>query len=183
MGKDKAQLLYSGLTSLERALRSVEPLCDAVWLASGTGPRYLESGRECLLDRRPSGAGPLAGIEAGLLHARERAEASHLLVVACDMPLVTSALYRELLNRCLQEGLDFVGLRSASGPEPLCSVWSTRLVDAVQATLDAGQYKPLLALERGARLAWCDASPEQTLQAMNINTPADWQTLQEGRRG
>lgn len=183
MGKDKAQLRYAGLTSLEHALRAVEPLCDAVWLASGSSPRYLESGRECLLDRRPSGAGPLAGIEAGLIHAQGRADPAQLLVVACDMPLVKTLLYRELLNRYHQEGLDFVGLRSASGAEPLCSVWSTRLLGAVQATLDAGQHKPLLALERGARVAWCDASPEQILQAMNINTPADWQTLEEGRRG
>lgn len=184
MGQDKADLRVHGLRMIEHALRALDPLCEEVWLATGARPRYLELGRLCVLDSpsaggsmpSPAPGGPLQGIAAGLRLARARSRQAWLVVAACDMPRLLPATYSRLLARCA-EGVDFVGLRSSRGPEPLCSVWSVRLLAAVEQTLAAGEARPLEALARAEGVLWLEPSETELGQTMNINTPEDLRRL------
>lgn len=177
MGRDKALLELRGRSLLEGALAELEPLCEEVWLASGPSPRYLQLGRLELLDRRPRGTGPLAALEAGLVALRGRCERGWLLLLACDMPGACTALFRELLERAAREGLDLCGLAGERGPEPLACVYSSDLLESVQAALESGERR-MSSPERfparhGAlpRCAW-QARAEPAL-FRNLNTPAD----------
>jgi len=177
MGRDKALLDLRGRSLLEGAIAALEPLCREVWLASGPAPRYLQLGRLEILDRRPRGSGPLAALEAGLGMLRARCERGWLLLLACDMPGVTTGLYRELLAHAQREGLDLVGLAGARGPEPLAAVYSAAMLESVRAALDSGERK-MTSHERfpashGAlpRLAW--QSHGESKLFFNLNTPAE----------
>lgn len=188
MGQDKAGLRIDGRSMIDHALRALDPLSEEVWLATGTRPRYLELGRLCVLDAPIVGAnaqgaapgGPLQGIAAGLRAARARSRQAWLAVAACDMPRILPATYSRLLASCA-EGVDFVGWRSSSGPEPLCSVWSVRLLAAVEQTLAAGEARPMDALSRSQGARWLELSGTEAAQTMNINTPQDFRRLQEPR--
>ncbi len=188
MGQDKADLRVHGLRMIEHVLRALDPLCEEVWLGTGTRPRYLELGRLCVLDSpsaggsKPSSApgGPLQGIAAGLRLARTRSRQAWLVVAACDMPRLLPATYSRLLASCA-EGVDFVGLRSSRGPEPLCSVWSVRLLAAVEQTLAAGEARPMDALSRSQGARWLELSETEAAQTMNINTPEDLRRIQRPR--
>lgn len=178
MGQDKAALRLGSLSLVERAVRALDPLCEEVWLASGDRPRHLELGRRCLLDEGQAHGGPLQGILSGLRCAEERHPRSALLVAACDMPLLTPAIYSRLLVRC-REGADFVGWRGPDGPQPLCSVWSASLRPAVQTLLGAGEARPLAALALATRAEWLEPEPSERIQMTNINTPDDLARLRQ----
>lgn len=132
-----------------------------------------------MLDRGKAHGGPLEGIRAGLVEARQRAPRACLLVAACDMPLLTPAVYSRLLLRCMN-GADFVGLRSPTGPEPLCSAWSSPLLPVVEAALRAGEARPVEALARAQRVEWLEPGETDQAQIMNINTPEDFERLKQG---
>jgi molybdopterin-guanine dinucleotide biosynthesis protein A len=93
------------------------------------------------------------------------------------MPRILPATYSRLLASCSAK-IDFVGWKSPSGPEPLCSVWSVRLLAAVEQARAAGEARPMAALSRSQGALWLELSGTGAAQTMNINTPEDLQRLQ-----
>lgn len=170
MGVDKGALEFAGAPLVARALERLEALCETVLLASGRAPRYPELGRRCVLDPVP-GAGPLAGLAAGLAEART----PYVLTLPCDMPQVEPAQLEELLERALAEDLD-VCLPTCDGrPEPLCAVYRAALLPAVLAALAAGERR-MIGFHKGyARRPLRVGGPSWTsTQALNLNTPEDY---------
>lgn len=187
MGRDKARLDLEGRTLIERAIGVLAPLCahgGEVLLACGADERYGELGPRLCRDRSP-GAGPLAGIEAGLAAARP----GWVCVLAVDMPRVRPAHFESLLSRARSGGLDVVLARSASGDEPLLGVYHTRVLGAVRRALAAGERKVTSFLNhtlgeslagdppaRTARVAWhaaLESAGDGACFAENLNTPDD----------
>ncbi|WP_178023289.1 molybdenum cofactor guanylyltransferase [uncultured Paenibacillus sp.] len=94
MGTDKALLELGGLTVLERLIRELEPVASRIVIAAGDKAGYDRFGKEVVTDRFP-GAGPLAGLHAGL----ESSATGWSLAVACDTPFANRGLFRALLER------------------------------------------------------------------------------------
>ncbi len=175
MGADKALLALGEHTLLERAIACLAPHAAPVRLACGERERYREFGLALVCDRI-AGAGPLAGLEAGLAAASESGPGGYVCVLAVDMPRADAELVARLLARARADDLDACLLASAGGPEPLCAVYHTRLLPRVRAALDAGERKvtSFLAPEFGAhpaRVAHVAAPASDA--AVNLNTPAD----------
>jgi len=96
MGEDKAAMLRpDGRTQLEFTRDLAETLSPDEIIVSTNTQRQLERTTE-ISDRHP-GSGPLAGIESSLPHLKM---GDRLLVLPCDMPILTSALLEPLLNLC-----------------------------------------------------------------------------------
>jgi molybdopterin-guanine dinucleotide biosynthesis protein A len=103
-----------------------------------------------------TGLGALGGLHAALAHAGQ-----DIVLVAWDMPFVSSALLGEMRRLGESEGLDAVlpeSDGSRRGVEPLCAWYSHRCLPAIAATLDTGDLRVIgfhdrvrvkrLALER-----------------------------------
>jgi molybdopterin-guanine dinucleotide biosynthesis protein A len=113
-----------------------------------------------------AGVGPLAGIAAGLAAAGT----PWLLVVAGDMPYLTSDLLAAMIAKA--GDCDAVGVRAGGLPEPLLCVLHARTRDAALRRLAAGRYKASgLLTDEGLRVAWLDDPDPRAL--VNINSPAD----------
>lgn len=126
-GRDKSAVVVGGLTILERQLRALEHLTDDIL---AIGPQVAADPRlRVVADRRP-GLGPLAGLEAALEEARH----DRVLLLACDMPLVTAPLLEHLLR--LAPAADAVVPRTDRGYHPLCAVYDRRCLEAVRRRLD-----------------------------------------------
>lgn len=112
--------------------------------------------------------GPLAGIAAGLAAATT----PWLLVVAGDMPYVTTELAAAMIALA-NDACDAVGVRHRGLPEPLLCVLHARTCDAALRRLAAGRYRVSgLLTDEGLRVAWLDDPDPQTL--VNINSPTDF---------
>ena len=173
MGSDKADLDLVGEALLDRVIGQLEPLAAELLLACGPNERYLDRGLPVVLDRGAE-AGPLGGIAAGL----EVAEQDLVLVVACDMPRVTTRLLRRLLERAQGEGLDVCWYESERGVEPLCGVYSRRCLEPIRVALASGRRRVTGFVTPELRSGVVRHSElEEDLRsrdcAVNLNTPEE----------
>ncbi len=88
-------------------------------------------------------AGPVAGIEAGLLATKLSDRA---FVLACDMPHASAALGALLLRLC--DGHDAAVPRVAGRAQPTCAAYSRTAASKLTAYLDSGERRATEALDR-----------------------------------
>lgn len=117
MGRDKAELALAGETLLERQLKLAQAVGAVELLISGrAGKNYSRFGCPVVADNFPQ-AGPLAGIESALQVCRHPL----LLVLAVDMPQMTTAVLSVLLEQ--SGGKLGIIPRVAGHAEPLVALY------------------------------------------------------------
>jgi molybdopterin-guanine dinucleotide biosynthesis protein A len=170
MGTDKALLPWSGSTLLDHALARLRAVTPDVRILSGSQPRYRERGVPLVLDGVPD-AGPLGGLDAALAAAAGRP----VLLLAVDLPFVTTAVLERLLEGL--EGWDAAVPVLHGRPEPLCAVYGPACREAVRDRLQAGERR-MTAFFEDVRI---HALTEQALEGLgdivslfrNLNSPED----------
>lgn len=169
MGRDKALIEIGGRTLLQRALDTLAPHVDEL-LVIGDPEKYGHVAARVIADDIP-GVGPLGGITTAMRHAQH----ARLLVLACDMPHVTSRLV-ERLKEGLTEG------RSAFVPacdgqvEPLAAAYHRQCLSVFEDHVHRRALKLQDALEAaGATFVQIcpgeDGWPVDLFR--NINAPGD----------
>jgi molybdopterin-guanine dinucleotide biosynthesis protein A len=180
MGRDKAWLELAGLPLVLRVARAVEPLVSVVTVI-GPPERFESVGLAAIPDRIParaasgeSSCGPLGGIITALNATR----CSWNLVLACDLPYITTAWLEWLLGRaCASEAQAIVPERT-SGVEPLAAVYRKECAQVLAEALGRDVRKVSEALRdlRVARIPeaeWRAFDPEGNVLA-NMNTPEEY---------
>jgi molybdopterin-guanine dinucleotide biosynthesis protein A len=140
MQRDKAALSYHGKPQLQWAHELLSRHCAASFISVRPEQRDepTRANLPQIVDTRP-GIGPIAGITAALTQHPNVA----WLVVACDLPFLTSATLEHLIARrnprCVA-----TAYRSAHDglPEPLCAIWEPSARDALLAFADGGKQCP-----------------------------------------
>ena len=169
-GVDKREIVVGGRTIFERQVEALAPCVAEIVVSS---PRAIAGYRS--VPDAVAGAGPLAGIAAGLAAATT----PWLFVVAGDMPNLHRVFVEFVLSRG-DASCDAVGIRIGGLPEPLCTLlriaaWRA----AVNERLRAGRLKAsALLTDTDARVRWIDdaelRSIDPDLRALhNINAPED----------
>ena len=168
-GTDKGALRVAGRTILDRQLAALTPVSDDIMLVGHPAPAH-DPRLRIVADRSP-GLGPLAGLEAALEAAREPV----LILLACDLPFVTTDLLTYLVS--LADGVDAVVPRDDRGYHPLCAVYDRRCLDVVRRRLQA-RTLALTHLFTDVRVRPVPVddlarfgAPRRLLA--NVNTPAD----------
>jgi molybdopterin-guanine dinucleotide biosynthesis protein A len=134
MGRDKALLDCGGEPLWRRQWRLLEQAgADEIFLSARSDQTWVPPGVITLADTVP-GAGPLAGTAAALA----RCSASHLLVLAVDLPQMTPAWFAQLAADCVP-GRGAVGRRGKFF-EPLAAIYPCELRGAAEAALSRGDY-------------------------------------------
>jgi molybdopterin-guanine dinucleotide biosynthesis protein A len=175
MGADKSQLLLENQTFVERIGATLLTVTDTIRLVGGSDNLKLP----LVADVYPQW-GALGGLHAALSACRRE----WAIVVACDLPLVTSELFRTLAS--LRTDHDaVVPIQPDGRPQPLAALYR---VDpcAQRATelIEAGRRRPLDLLQ-SVRTRWVDFAEISNLaQAerffVNINTPDDYYDVVRG---
>lgn len=172
MGRDKAALVFGtdGLNQAQRGIRLLSRVCEKTFLSLRDGqpaPGGCE-GIETVCDK-PGVDGPLAGI----LGAFEREPKAAWLVMACDLPFVTTDFLGSLLA-ARTGGFDFHACASAGDglPEPLCAVYEPSARAILLAHAADGCFSPrqIMTGER-TQILQLPVSNRRALE--NINTPVD----------
>ena len=169
MGTDKSQLLIESQTFVERIATTVLTITDSVRLVGGREISQLPRVADVYAQW-----GALGGLHAAVTACRR----DWAIVVACDLPLVTSELLFQLAS--LRESYDaVVPIQPDGRPQPLCALyraevcarWATELIEA-------GRRRPLDLLEN-VNTRWVTFAEIANLAHaetffVNINTPDDY---------
>lgn len=131
MGMDKAQILLSGKTLLERVLEIVQPLFDDVMISGRGAEPYME-GTRFIKDSLP-GRGPAVGLCAVIEETRH----PFIFAIACDMPFVKPELIEYIVS--YREGFDIVVPLYGDKPEPLCAVYGKASLRRLAKCVEAGK--------------------------------------------
>ena len=166
MGRDKAMLPFRGRTlAAHVASLAAEAAGSAVLI--GDPVKYGRLGFPVLSDRSP-GAGPLGGIETAL----SCTSADWNLVLACDMPALSTAFLCGLLGTAERLRPDALVPAGPSGRlEPLCAVYHQRSGRAFHEALDRGVRRISEALAALDMLTW---KVDDSAWFENLNTPEEW---------
>jgi molybdopterin-guanine dinucleotide biosynthesis protein A len=165
-GADKARFPVDGRPMIAHVYAAVAAVAGDVLVGLGGGDLAgTEVAARVVRDAYP-GAGPLAGIHAGLVAS----PTPWLLVVACDMPFVTPAALGRLLA-ARAPGVQAVVAQDGQGRRhPLCACYHASVRPLVAARLDAGQLRLQALLDDLPGLVLVPL-PDADLR--NVNAPDD----------
>lgn len=182
MGTDKAlmPLVAGGPLMIEVVVARLEEAgLDAPLLVTNNPDAYSFLGLATARDDLP-GAGPLGGIFTAL----SRAQQGRVLVVACDMPLLSPPLLRYMAQ--LPDDSDAVIPRwrddeGRERVEPLHAIYSRRCLGPLREQIEAGHLK---AGDFASRIAARFLSGKemrsydpQLRSFLNVNTPEEWAAI------
>jgi len=176
-GGERAAALLRDTPLLLWATRRLERSCAAVAVNTrpGTQAESLAhaAGLPVLHDAPGDATGPLSGVKAGLIWARELG-ATALAVSPCDAPLLPEDLFARLSAAA---GSGAAMAETADGVQPLCAVWPvSALADLVRA-LAGGAHPPTWRTLDGIgaqRVRFPDAAA-----FANLNTRTELAALEE----
>ncbi len=170
MGRDKAQIAIGRETLLERTARVAREVCPSVMVVGRARPDGWPLPDVLFLRDDAPGQGPLGGLETALEHAAGRT----VLLVACDLPRLTS----DALTWLLREG----AARASSGDglvavnegrrEPLFALYAPGCLALARRQRASGRRSLLALLDAGA-FALIDAPPEVCACLRDADTPED----------
>lgn len=120
-GSDKALHVIDGQSMIQRIYDVLSVIADPMFISTGMSDRNYGLPVKHLIDTYPD-AGPLAGLHAGLLVA----DTEWLVVLATDLPFVTTDILKQLIDQC-DEISDAVVARSMNRIQPLCGCYRTKL--------------------------------------------------------
>lgn len=172
MGKNKAWLDLAGRPIIEHVIAALKPVTTGIAIVAND-PEYKRLGYPVFMDSQ-IGIGPLEAIRTALRNS----PGERIVLASCDIPFATSELFRFLLT--IAEDSDVVvPLSGDERLEPLCAVYRTRVLTAVEKLIASGERKisPLfdsvaarfVRFEEFRHLAGSESF------FMNINTPEDYE--------
>lgn len=178
LGRDKALAPVGGAALVDRVVTRLRPVCATVLLAVGDDPGRLADRADGVVLDDPPGAGPLAGIAAGLAAA----PAELVAVCGVDHPDIAPSLLVELGS--LAQGRDAAVPVVDGWPQTLHAVWARRALPAVRRCLAEGRRSvrgALRALDWVAaeRDVWQPHDPGARFAA-DVDTPAQLAAADRG---
>ena len=166
MQTDKAALQIHGKQQLERAFELASSVCAKTFVsvrADQVGDP-LRSRFPTIVDQK-DGLGPIGDISSAQAAHPEAA----WLVLACDLPFLTTATLKFLLDNRDPSRPATAFISTSDGlPEPLCALWEPSSREAVVAWLASGKTCPRKFLINSATHLLKQPDP-QALE--NVNTP------------
>jgi molybdopterin-guanine dinucleotide biosynthesis protein A len=184
MGRPKALLPLGGSTLLQPLLASLEPLGHPVTLiaphadvdADDLADALARFGLPVTRDATPD-AGPLAGLDAAFASTG----AQRLLLLACDLPFLTTEFLCWLVAQA-RPGRGALPVDAEGRLQPLCAVYDAACRPELSRRLQEGRLRMTEFAEGcGSRpLAyetWSRFDDGWLLR--NVNEPADWEAARQ----
>lgn len=168
MGENKALLSFRGHPMISAVADAARPVAAELFVVADEGPPYLALGLKTVADVH-KGRGPLGGLHAALTASRTEAT----LLLACDIPLVSTSLLRYLAAFSSDAPARVAEIDGRI--HPLCAVYDKRCLPVIE---------QLIADDRLAMAVLLDAVSAQRVTITpdlsfyrpnlltNINTPA-----------
>jgi molybdopterin-guanine dinucleotide biosynthesis protein A len=170
MGTDKALLPYQGRSLIEHIAEQVRLAAGSVTLVGHPGVGDVPA----IPDLYP-GFGPVGGLVTALEHSHSEWN----LLVACDMPFVSTEWLSALLEAAAcADSAAMIPITADGRLHPLCAVYRRSALPLLQQAVSRGIHTVREAIEPLGALRF----PVSDARLMaNINTPGDWAQAQLGQ--
>ena len=164
MGRSKPWIEVGKTVLLRYVVERLAPAFSEV-MVSFSEPEQMEQHvpYRVVFDRKQN-AGPLAGLEAGLMGAKHQV----LFAVACDMPYVTQGAAEMAVAAA--RNCDAAIPRHDGLFEPVCGAYRKTALPSIVGALDAGQFTAHDVVEN-LDVTWLEGL--DPAQFESLNTPAD----------
>jgi len=171
MKSDKSLLPLYGARFIDHIYRVMHDLFEEVLIVSNSPELYADIDCRVVPDIYCA-KGSLAGIHAGLVHARHE----RIFVVGCDMPFINPQVVRAICTGDRPE--DVVIPLLPGGHEPLHALYARSCITAIEEQLRAGRKRivsffPRVTVRELVAEHWQESDPEG-LSFRNINTPEEY---------
>ena len=177
MGQEKSLMLFNGRPLISYAIKTLSPICDQVVISSNK-PIYEFTGCDVWPDILTLQA-PMIGIYSCL----KRSQTCWNIFLSCDMPLVDPRLLDFLLTR--REGVDIVIPVHRNEMEPLCGLYSRKLLPLLEKKIGGGDFS-VQQLIRVARSRLVEIGPDLVFYSgnmfVNMNMADDIQSFSGGKK-
>ena len=178
MGSDKAWLTLGGRPVVRRVIAAVEPLGIPLALVADepSSDRLATLDLPVWTDLIPQ-RGPLGGLHTGF----DRSQSEAILLLACDLPFLTDALLRFLVNRSPRA--DAVIPEAADQLQPLCALYARSCLPVLEDCLSGPDLSMTAFATRldsrvVKRAEYAHLDPHDITFA-NLNTPEDYEEAKE----
>ncbi|NOT84582.1 MAG: molybdenum cofactor guanylyltransferase [Methylococcaceae bacterium] len=163
--QDKGLVNFNGQPLVSYAVKAMIPLAAHILInANRNHDAYQQFGWPVIADQTDQFDGPLAGI----LTAMSAAKTTILLVMPCDVPLITTAHLHRLLTVQEAKACDVAVAFDGERLHPVFLAIKTDLHDSLKAYLDSGQRR-IAAWLAQQNMAIVDFSGDAEV-FVNINT-------------
>ena len=137
-GVDKGLAPFRGKPMVAHAIERLAPQVDEILVNANRNPEaYARFGHRVIADEIPGFAGPLAGFERGLAHARGQLVAT----VPCDSPFLPADLVARLRAALEGAGAQLAVARTGDQPHPVFCLMRREVHASLTAFLASGQRK------------------------------------------
>ena len=174
MGRNKSMLEIGGVPVIRRIADILGETFAEVFVVANEKEQYERMGLAVVGDIHP-GNDSLGGLHAAVASA----QASHVFVAGCDMPLLQPALIRGLAS--LVDEWDVVIPVKHDYPEPLCAFYGKECAPHIEESISAGRLKMIgfherVRVRRVEEEAWRAWDPE-AVSFLNANTPEEFEKI------
>ena len=168
MGRDKALLAWHGTTLAQHVARIVGEAAGSATLI-GDPARYSHLGYAVYPDRL-AGHGPISGVATALAIS----PADWALIAGCDMPAISVAALRLLLDEAARTHCEAVIPIGPMGPEPLCAVYHRACLSVIEQSIARGRFKMRDIVNE---LRVCFVTSIDPACFINLNTPDEFEAF------
>lgn len=172
-GVDKGLVMFRGRPLVAHVIERLGPQVGTILINANRNPQaYAAFGHPVVSDEIEGFAGPLAGFERGLAHAKTE----FVVTVPCDSPFLPADLVQRLRAALDAKGADLAYARTGDQPHPVFCLMRRTVHDSLRAFLSAGERK----IDRWtARLSVAEVAFDDEAAAFaNINTSGELAALE-----
>jgi molybdopterin-guanine dinucleotide biosynthesis protein A len=171
-GRNKALARFGDATVIERVVAALRPVVSRLIVIANDPEPYRFLSLPIHFDLRP-GCGALGGIHTAVAAGLGR----RVLVVSCDLPLITTELLGLLAS--LADSADVVVPQGKTGIQPLCAVYGPACLPAIEARLERDELRVIgfYSAVQVRRIGAEELEPlgDEERLFLNINTPDEYQ--------
>jgi molybdenum cofactor guanylyltransferase len=172
MGFEKGLAEIQGKKMIEWVIQALQPVCKQLIIISNTN-LYDYLGIPVYSDIYTD-TGPLGGIYTGLMHSTSNGN----LVLACDMPFISSQVLQQLLLEAV--GYEIVVPSIKGQRHPLCGYYHKQISSSIEELIAAKVWKMQEAIRRFQYKEWpADKAGYDAQVFANINTLEELQQIQK----
>lgn len=170
MGQDKALLEINGKPMIQHVSELLREFCDEI-IISSANKDHAKFGDSRVEDLVPN-AGPLAGIQAGLITAKNEQS----FVLSCDTPFVT----KEVLEKLRANSDDQLITVSMDDDmlQPLIAIYNKKALPTIEHYLERDE-RTLFNLQKICNAKVVYFFDKESRAFENINTQEDWKRWDE----